>query len=1376
MMINNNMKNILAGLILMLCFTQLSANINPNRREKPSNDELELRQGDCTEATAQVNQDVNNVRARLTTGGDVWWDPNITTGRYVVPAVPEGSALDEVSSIFAAAVWLGGFDTAGNCKVAATDYRTGGSTDFYPGPIMEETGETELEQCQQWDRFFEVQGSEVDQAIRDWESLTSNGEPYEVEDIPEGVRFWPGNDNPYFRDRFPFELPSTTAGLGAYWDEDFNGIYDPAQGDFPIIDIRGCEPFDRNSAKELIPDEMIFWIYNDIGNTHSLTQGDAIRMEVQVQSFAYATNDQINDMTFQRYKLINRATDNIRDTYFGWWTDADLGCSEDDYAGADVGRSLAYTYNEDVLDGQPGTCDCGAVPTYCDEIPMIGTDYFRGPLGPFFIVEDCSFGEEHVISRADEDFDDDIYAVGDTICITPQESTDFSEPDIRVELGMSSFIYYNRGGLGQPDPQTVDPQLAEQFYNYLTGRWLDGTPLTAGGTGFNPGSTDVTPFAFPDPPNQPGGWSMAESMTQFGDRRTVQASGPFVLKPGDRNELIVGAVWVPNVAHPRPSLSKLLAADDVAQNLFDNCFDIVDGPDAPDMCTIELDREIIIVLTNDSLESNNAFEQYSEIDILSSEEIPDSLRVFEFEGYQVYQLVDQTVSPQELDDVERAILVAQVDVQNGVSEIFNWESAPNPISGTTDLVFTPTREVDGEDEGIRHTFSITTDAFSSGEGGGRLINHTTYFYMVVAYAYNNFATFDQQNPGTTQMNPYLEGRSNIMVYSATPRPIVYQGLNAQYGDGIPITRKAGIGVGTNVVDLDDSMYETILNGDFNGDILYEAGAGPIDVQIFNPLDVRDGVFQLQLQGTFGDGSQCGLNPGVTWVLTDVTNNVEIASEQTIDALNEQIITEYGFSVSIGQSQEPGERTDNNGALAAFLEYSDPNESNWFIGVRDEDSTIGPPALSTVFNFLQTAPMQEVDANREDPNGRFGNVGDGYWYPYHLSSGRANDPVADLFGFFVTPGWKVSQRQNFLESEIRELNNVDIIFTSDKSLWSECIVVETATEDYLAVGSTIEDAEMFDLRQSPSIDANGNPLNDGTVGKSFFPGYAVDVETGQRLNIFFGENSIFTEGQDLIYNPSDLAFVMDGPGVSPLSLPLGGHHYIYVTRQEYDGCDDFADRLQGNTTFFDKIPILESVTWTSMSLLATGEQMLPIEDGLIPNDLTVKLRVENPYNLETAFNINAATACVNFDTDQFPLYEFELNGLQAVDLTQEPHDGILADVNVVPNPYYAFSSYEINRLDKAVKITNVPDQATVTIYSLDGKFIQEFRRDERPVIKSGANPGVSTSQTNPDIRWNLENFAGIPISSGVYLIHIAALGEERTLKWFGVNRQFDANGL
>jgi len=47
----------------------------------------------------------------------------------------------------------------------------------------------------------------------------------------------------------------------------------------------------------------LFWIYNDNGNIHAESQGDPIQMEVQVQAFAYATNDEINDMTFQRYKL-----------------------------------------------------------------------------------------------------------------------------------------------------------------------------------------------------------------------------------------------------------------------------------------------------------------------------------------------------------------------------------------------------------------------------------------------------------------------------------------------------------------------------------------------------------------------------------------------------------------------------------------------------------------------------------------------------------------------------------------------------------------------------------------------------------------------------------------------------------------------------------------------------------------------------------------------------------------------------------------------------------------------------------------------------------------------------------------------------------------
>ncbi|MBK9593571.1 MAG: hypothetical protein IPO32_19420 [Crocinitomicaceae bacterium] len=38
-------------------------------------------------------------------------------------------------------------------------------------------------------------------------------------------------------------------------------------------------------------------------------------------------------------------------------------------------------------------------------------------------------------------------------------------------MGMSKFLYYNNGGGGAQ----TDPQSAQEYYNYLTGYWKDGT-------------------------------------------------------------------------------------------------------------------------------------------------------------------------------------------------------------------------------------------------------------------------------------------------------------------------------------------------------------------------------------------------------------------------------------------------------------------------------------------------------------------------------------------------------------------------------------------------------------------------------------------------------------------------------------------------------------------------------------------------------------------------------------------------------------------------------------------------------------------------------------------------------------------------------------
>jgi hypothetical protein len=97
----------------------------------------------------------------------------------------------------------------------------------------------------------------------------------------------------------------------------------------------------------------------------------------------------------------------------------------------------------------------------------------------------------------------------------------------------------------------------------------------------------------------------------------------------------------------------------------------------------------------------------------------------------------------------------------------------------------------------------------------------------------------------------------------------------------------------------------------------------------------------------------------------------------------------------------------------------------------------------------------------------------------------------------------------------------------------------------------------------------------------------------------------------------------------------------------------------------------------------------------------------------------------------------------------------------------------------VKITNLPAHCTVTIYSLDGRFIRQYTRNEvgKPNSPPRANPPVAVNQIVPDIEWNLKNTAGIPVASGIYLIHVEAPGlGERVIKWFGVGRQFDPSGL
>ena len=1366
----------------MLIYSISWAHIGPNNGNKSNTSTTSGNRADCRPGATEIDMDVNNVRARLRTGGDVWWDG--INGLYVVPKPADGQPA--VSSIFAGGVWVGGTDKNGNYKLAGVTYRSQNDNyDWYPGPL-DLQGVTDEPICKNWDEFFTVNGDNVRRHI---DNFNQNPE-LNCDSIPDDVKYWPGQGNPYWNEKYDFPLP-TDQSLGAFWDENKDDIYDPCDGDFPTIEIRACGAESRDEAKELVPDQMIFWIYNDNGGPHRLTAGEKIKMEVQVQSFAYATNDEINDMTFYRYKLINKADADIIDCYFAMWVDPDLGCYVDDYVGCDmtiVGdkpRSLAYTYNEDAQDGNVGTSCTGGLNTYGENIPMIGTDYFRGPRGPKVFLRD---NNGNILYNAD----------GTKILVNPREGT--GDIDTLVELGMTSFIYTNNCGTGNPDPVTCDPENTDiQFYNNLRGLWRTGDPVTFGNSGYTPGSTDTVKYVFPDEPNS-NGWNMCTAALGFGDRRTLQATGPLLLQPGAINELIIGAVWVPNVEHPCPDISKLQNADDIAQALFDNCFDITDGPDAPDIVCVELDRQLVLALNNDEISSNNKFLSYKEVDLRA----PSDTINYVFEGYKVYQLANSAVSAQELGDITKARLILQTDLKNGVSEIFNWESEENPNyendpDNQPSALWRAVRKVQGADAGLQSTISVLEDQFARGDR--RLVNHKQYHFIVLAYAHNNYLDF---SPVTIlgQRTPYLEGRQNVRTYTFTPRPIVYENLNSVYGEGVTITRLSGQGAGNNFLDVSKETREAMVKGTLdNGKITYLDGAGPLNIKIFNPLEVTDGKYRFDITGSFDSGSKvCALKDDATYTITDISdddNPVVIGSATSLKTLNEQIIAGRGFSVSVGQVAEPGvENGDgqDNGAINQVFAYEDVSGPVWFNSVVAGNNgllTVLGPTLSNLFD-----PIDYTSAL--DPENVYATLGTGNFFPFGISRylpADNNFPFLSPTNRDIHP---IAIDKNSGTIKLNDLNNVDIVFTPNKDLWSRCIVVESASSSYTTGGefSTIDGGRQLEVRSAPSIGKDGNPDNSGTTGLSYFPGYAVDVETGERLNIFFGENTVYRGDNvsylnllptdkadyctDMIFNPSSRLLGAGETNSLPqlaMAQVAGGQHFIYVTRQKYDECKDLSTRLaKGGSNFNKRFPF-GAITWTAIPLASNSFPMKSIQEGLIPNELVVKLRVNSAYNKKkVVVDVTKVNNCVV--EDPLPSYQFEIRGKQSVDLVKEEYNGALANVNVVPNPYYAYSGYETSQFTNVVKITNLPQRAEITIFSLDGKFIRKFSREERPGVNTGNNPSNNTAQEYPDLEWDMKNFQNIPVASGVYLIHIVApeLGEERTLKWFGINRKFDPSGL
>jgi len=321
--------------------------------------------------------------------------------------------------------------------------------------------------------------------------------------------------------------------LAPFVDVDGDGVYNPASaGDYP--EIKG--------------DQALFWIMNDM---HTPGVNNA-RIGLEVHCMLYGldctTGSAMDNTVFGTFKFINRGTQTLFDTHIGVWSDLDVGSPTDDRMQSDVERGSYFAYS-------PAS---GNYPSMAQSVTFLG-----GPLlDPNMLDDSLSFS----ISSS-------VHSVGYSDGIVDNERS-----------GMASFLSLQQVGTGSPWQQT--PTTFVDHYQYMQGKWLDGSDLFYGGTGHTsdpntninqpakymlPASSD--PQGYGTGGNGMASWSEETEGWVSGDRRAVGSTETFTFGPGAEQTLDLAYVFASSteVGTSDDAIATLKSNIDYVRNMYASC-------------------------------------------------------------------------------------------------------------------------------------------------------------------------------------------------------------------------------------------------------------------------------------------------------------------------------------------------------------------------------------------------------------------------------------------------------------------------------------------------------------------------------------------------------------------------------------------------------------------------------------------------------------------------------------------------------------------------------------------------------------------------------------------------------------------------------------
>jgi hypothetical protein len=217
----------------------------------------------------------------------------------------------------------------------------------------------------------------------------------------------------------------------------------------------------------------------------------------------------------------------------------------------------------------------------------------------------------------------------------------------------------------------------------------------------------------------------------------------------------------------------------------------------------------------------------------------------------------------------------------------------------------------------------------------------------------------------------------------------------------------------------------------------------------------------------------------------------------------------------------------------------------------------------------------------------------------------------------------------------------------------------------------------------------------------------DADQNIQLDFAFVERGVVLDADGTLAPPSAQPATFDSTW-HPDASDLGGREYMFIPHQGY------TPTPKPNMTV-DGAPLdsLAAPWHYSAWLRQTAE--------VAPGDV---------FRFSPSLVPGTANDSILFQTT--PLIRGDVN------LARSRMDRIRA----VPNPYYNQSRYELNQFARVIRFINMPELATVRIFTLSGQLIRTLQK---------------TNTSSSILEWDLLTTNQLPVASGVYIFHVDAPG-------------------